>query len=91
MFFEMLKTSLLQVVSLVSVFLFCWTPYAVLSLAGIFGFSEVRTLSVRGISFSEISCYQVIPITLTVFPLQFAKSSIIWNPVIYVVMNPMVG
>ena len=40
--------------------------------------------------FFNISCYKVIPITFTVFPLQFAKSSILWNPVIYVIMNPIV-
>ena len=35
-------TFYLEVVALVSVFLFCWTPYALLSLAGIFGFAKVN-------------------------------------------------
>ena len=34
--------------------------------------------------------FQNIPLPTTVLPLQFAKSAIVWNPVIYLVMNPMV-
>ena len=34
---------------------------------------------------------QSIPLSTTVLPLQFAKSAIVWNPVIYLVMNPMVN
>ena len=34
---------LLQVLSLIGVFLFCWLPYAALSLVGIFGLAEVNT------------------------------------------------
>ena len=33
---------------------------------------------------------QAIPTSLTVFPLQMSKSSILWNPIIFVLMNPMV-
>merc|ERR1719282_796179 len=54
---------------LVFVFLFCWSPYAVLSMAGILGFSSA------------------IPVLITVLPLQMAKSSVLWNPIIYVIMN----
>jgi hypothetical protein len=35
--------------------------------------------------------FQAIPVSVTVFPLQMAKSSILWNPVIFVIMNPMVS
>ena len=31
-----------QVIMLVTMFLVCWTPYAVLSMAGILGYSEVK-------------------------------------------------
>ena len=83
--------SLPEVCALVCVFVFCWTPYAVLSLAGICGYAQVRIHRVQGMVFTDISCYQDIPLSFTVLPLQFAKSSILWNPVIYVIMNPMVG
>ena len=33
---------------------------------------------------------QDIPIYLTVFPVQLAKSSILWNPLIYICMNKSV-
>ena len=33
---------------------------------------------------------QSIPLVTTVLPLQFAKSAILWNPVIFLVINPMV-
>ena len=62
----------LQVCVLIFVFLFCWTPYAVLSLAGISGNSDS------------------IPLNFTVLPLQLAKSAVLWNPLIYIVMNPTV-
>ena len=61
-----------QVFVLVFVFLFCWSPYAVLSMAGILGFSTA------------------IPVLITVLPLQMAKSSVLWNPIIYVIMNKQV-
>ena len=35
--------------------------------------------------------FQTVPLYMTVFPLQFAKSSILWNPIIYVVMNQTVS
>lgn len=63
---------LLQVCLLVFVFLFCWTPYAILSIAGILGNPAFVSLG------------------LSVFPLQFAKSAVLWNPVIYILMNPTV-
>ena len=62
----------LQVVTLSGIFIFCWSPYAVLSLAAIFGFAPS------------------IPVSFTVIPLQFAKTSILWNAIILVIMNPMV-
>ena len=34
--------------------------------------------------------YQDIPLILTVLPLQLCKTVIVWNPVIFVLMNPMV-
>ena len=61
-----------QIIVLLSVFLFCWSPYAALSMMGILGQSKN------------------VPLILTVLPLQLAKSAVIWNPVIYVIMNPMV-
>ena len=61
-----------QVCVLVFVFLFCWSPYAVMSMGGILGMASS------------------IPVNFTVLPLQLAKSSVVWNPVIYVVMNKQV-
>ena len=63
---------LFQVATLSGVFIFCWSAYAVLSIASIFGFAEL------------------IPLSFTVIPLQFAKTSILWNAIILVIMNPMV-
>lgn len=52
-------------------FVLCWTPYALLSLCGIFGFAER------------------VPVYVTVFPLQLAKSSLAWNPTLLVLKNKM--
>ena len=57
---------------LVFVFLFCWCPYAILSMAGILGMASS------------------INVNFTVLPLQMAKTSVLWNPVIYVIMNTQV-
>ena len=62
----------LQVITLVGVFIFCWSPYAVLSVISILGFA------------------QSVPVIFTVIPHQFAKTSILWNAIILVIMNPMV-
>ena len=35
--------------------------------------------------------FQNYPLYLTVFALQFAKSSILWNPVIFVLLNKTVS
>jgi len=58
-----------MIVLMVSVYVFCWGPYAVLCMIGVLGYGES------------------VPLYMTVFPLQFAKSAILWNPIIYVVMN----
>ena len=63
----------LMVVLLCLVFVFCWTPYAVLAFAAILGE------------------YSRVPDIVTVIPHQFAKSSVLWNSVILVAMNPMVS
>ena len=34
---------------------------------------------------------QSVPLSLTVFPVMLAKSSILWNPVIYICMNKTVS
>ena len=36
-------------------------------------------------------CFQKVPVVLSVFPLQFAKLSVLANPVIYVIMNKAVS
>ena len=33
---------------------------------------------------------QDVPLILTILPLQLCKTVIVWNPVIFVIMNPMV-
>ena len=84
---------------MVGVFCFCWTPYATISMAAILGHGEVNTqIFVEGpttrAGFLEETLtdfLQSIPLSTTVLPLQFAKSAIVWNPVIYLVMNPMVN
>ena len=35
--------------------------------------------------------FQMVPLYMTVFPVQFAKSSILWNPIIYICMNRSVS
>jgi hypothetical protein len=32
-----------------------------------------------------------VPAVYTVFPLMFAKQAVLYNPVIYVILNPMVS
>lgn len=39
---------------------------------------------------SDINLFQRVPLLLSVIALQFAKSSILWNPVIYVLLNKSV-
>jgi len=58
-----------MLIIMVSVFVFCWGPYAVQSLMGVLGFSDKISL------------------LFSVLPLQFAKTSILWNPIIFVLMN----
>ena len=58
--------------TLAGVFIFCWPPYAILSITSIAGFA------------------QSVPVIFTVIPHQFAKTSILWNAIILVIMNPMV-
>ena len=38
-----------------------------------------------------ILLFQYVPLYMTVFPVQFAKLSILWNPVIYICMNKSVS
>ena len=86
---------------MVGVFCFCWTPYATISMAAILGHGEVNFPTQRFVEdpltragFLEETLtdfLQSIPLSTTVLPLQFAKSAIVWNPVIYLVMNPMVN
>ena len=86
---------------MVGVFCFCWTPYATISMAAILGHGEVNFPTQRfvedpltRVGFLEETLtdfLQSIPLSTTVLPLQFAKSAIVWNPVIYLVMNPMVN
>ena len=87
------KMPSVQVVVMVSVYVFCWGPYAAQSLAAILGYAEVRkTFSdyLPFIMYPNIS-FQNYPLYLTVFALQFAKSSILWNPVIFVLLNKTVS
>ena len=35
--------------------------------------------------------FQDVPLPMTVFPVQLAKSSIMWNPIIYICMNKSVS
>ena len=86
---------------MVAVFCFCWTPYATISMAAILGHGEVKFPTQRFVEDPLTSAgfleetltdfLQSIPLSTTVLPLQFAKSAIVWNPVIYLVMNPMVN
>ena len=86
---------------MVGVFCFCWTPYAIISMAAILGYGEVNFPTQRFVEDSSTRAgfleetltdfLQSIPLPTTVLPLQFAKSAIVWNPVIYLVMNPMVN
>jgi hypothetical protein len=39
---------------------------------------------------SKFEFAESIPLSFTVIPLQFAKTSILWNAMILVIMNPMV-
>ena len=87
------KMPSVQVVVMVSVYVFCWGPYAAQSLAAILGYAEVqKTFSdyLPFIMYPNIS-FQNYPLYLTVFALQFAKSSILWNPVIFVLLNKTVS
>ncbi|XP_023347274.1 melanopsin [Eurytemora carolleeae] len=55
---------------MITVFVFCWSPYAALSAGSLLGYSKS------------------IPVPVTVFPLQMAKSSTLWNPLIFFILNP---
>ena len=84
-----------KVIVMVGVFCFCWTPYATISMAAILGHGKVSlsllsSPSPRSSWSLLLITFQNIPLPTTVLPLQFAKSAIVWNPVIYLVMNPMV-
>ncbi|XP_023346171.1 blue-sensitive opsin, partial [Eurytemora carolleeae] len=59
-----------KVVVMITVFVFCWSPYAALSAGSLLGYSKS------------------IPVPVTVFPLQMAKSSTLWNPLIFFILNP---
>ena len=87
---------------MVGVFCFCWTPYATISMAAILGHGEVNfpttqrfvedPLTSAGFLEETLTDFlQSIPLSTTVLPLQFAKSAIVWNPVIYLFMSPMVN
>ena len=81
-------TSRHQVVVMVAVFCFCWGPYASFAMINITGHGKVGDRNhLRRILTLD---YQDIPLILTVLPLQLCKTVIVWNPVIFVLMNPMV-
>ena len=80
-----------KVITMVSVFCISWGPYALLSIIGILGHSEVRKCIHFSLeTFDFLMLFQDIPLYLTVFPVQLAKSSILWNPLIYICMNKSV-
>ena len=80
-----------KVITMVSVFCISWGPYALLSIIGILGHSEVRKCIHFSLeTFDFLMIFQDIPLYLTVFPVQLAKSSILWNPLIYICMNKSV-
>ena len=88
----------MQVLSLIGVFLFCWLPYAVLSLIGILGLAEVQWCQLSNSSFFNLmdflkrACqFQNCPLLITVFPLQFAKTCVVLNPTILIFRNKMVS
>ena len=88
------KMPSVQVVVMVSVYVFCWGPYAAQSLAAILGYAEVRKTFLDYQTTYLLLCiptFQNYPLYLTVFALQFAKSSILWNPVIFVLLNKTVS
>ena len=76
---------------MVTVFVICWGPYAAQSLAGVFGFVSCFVILSHCTAISLSLSSQNVPVALSVFPLQFAKLSVLANPVIYVVMNKAVS
>ena len=76
---------------MVSVFCISWGPYALLSIIGILRHSEVKIIAYsHHFTLYFLMIFQDVPLYLTVFPVQLAKSSIIWNPLIYICMNKSV-
>ena len=77
---------------MITVFLICWSPYAILSTIGLMGFSKVILYFITGnvLTVSFNGNVQTVPLYMTVFPLMFAKSATVWNPVIFFGINPMV-
>ena len=74
---------------MVSVFVFCWGPYAFQSILSVFGYAEVSS-EIGSVEIMLSNIFQTVPLLLSVMALQFAKSSILWNPVIYVLLNKSV-
>ena len=77
---------------MVAVFCFCWGPYASFAMINITGHGKVGDQKSESLQrFTNLTLdYQDIPLILTVLPLQLCKTVIVWNPVIFVLMNPMV-
>ena len=77
---------------MVAVFCFCWGPYASFAMINITGHGKVRDQKSESLQrFTNLTLdHQDIPLILTVLPLQLCKTVIVWNPVIFVLMNPMV-
>ena len=70
---ECIISAFVKILLLHLMFLVCWGPYALQSLAGVAGLGHL------------------VPLALTVLPLQFAKSSAVISPLIYVVSNSAVS
>ena len=82
--------SWLKVGLLILSFIFCWAPYAILSILGILGLSQViiKINEKKNVFFKILKS---VPLYVTVLPLQFAKSAILWNPILLIFKNKTVA
>ena len=81
----------LMVFVMLFAFLVCWTPYAAISAYQVLN----KVVLLNGEDFKDNIFLQIfggfVSASASFFPVLFCKSSICWNPVIYVLMNSQVG
>ena len=84
-----------QIIILHVTFLICWTPYAMQSFAGVLGLDEnvPVELTVLPLYFAKVIVTFLSTVLGSLFSTTFSsfQSSVLWNPIIYVLTNSAVS